>query len=299
MGWLINDCLTTIQGTKTFWHDLLEWIPDLEDKTGGHTVYSSLAASIESMARAEGSPDYIIRNATFFRPLRICKGKTIVFLQDHYNNHLRQDQIDVCDEAEITVFNSPYVYNLYKDHVKGRKEIIPIGIDFNFFVPLKIKKIYDVIYVGDTSVYPKGFDLLNKLINETNLKFCLVLKDDIKVIDNPRVKVFRRVDHNKLLELYNQSKMLVCTSKIETLHLAGVEAAACGLPIVATNVGIYFDRKSEIWGMISGIDKFINTVMYVLGYIENFDSRNYFLKEGLDKESCKNKWINLVDSLRD
>ena len=36
-GWLVNDCLTCIPGTKTFWHDLLEWIPTLEDKTDFHT----------------------------------------------------------------------------------------------------------------------------------------------------------------------------------------------------------------------------------------------------------------------
>ena len=42
VGWLINDCLTTIPGTKTFWHDLLDWIPNLEDKTLGYTSFLTL-----------------------------------------------------------------------------------------------------------------------------------------------------------------------------------------------------------------------------------------------------------------
>ena len=45
-GWLVNDCLTCIPGTKTLWHDLLEWMPNLIDKTNGYTDFRYLADTI-------------------------------------------------------------------------------------------------------------------------------------------------------------------------------------------------------------------------------------------------------------
>ena len=65
-GWLINNQLTAIPGTRTFWHDLLDWYPGLEDKCDGYTDFGVLAEKIESIPH---TPDYIIRNGSYFRKL--------------------------------------------------------------------------------------------------------------------------------------------------------------------------------------------------------------------------------------
>ncbi len=70
IGWLVNDTLTCIPGTKTFWHDLLEWLPTLKDKCNGYTPFNLLPYNIEKDYAIE-KPDYIIRNATYFRKLNI------------------------------------------------------------------------------------------------------------------------------------------------------------------------------------------------------------------------------------
>jgi len=49
IGWLVNDQLTAIANTRTFWHDLLDWFPNLQDKCNGYTNYSVLADNIESI----------------------------------------------------------------------------------------------------------------------------------------------------------------------------------------------------------------------------------------------------------
>ena len=49
-GWLVNDQLSAIPGVLTFWHDLLNWFPNLEDKTNGCTPYSQLANKVESLS---------------------------------------------------------------------------------------------------------------------------------------------------------------------------------------------------------------------------------------------------------
>ena len=109
IGWLVNDCLTCIPGTKTFWHDLLEWIPGLVDKTNGYTAFNVLPGRIEQEAAKE-MPDYIVRNATFFRKLNLpCK--QISLLQDCYVGDIQQ--LNVGDTSTVTVFNSNYTYQHY------------------------------------------------------------------------------------------------------------------------------------------------------------------------------------------
>ena len=46
------------------------------------------------------------------------------------------------------------------------------------------------------------------------------------------------------VEVINSCEMLVCTSRVETLHLSGVEASACNLPLVTSDVGIYFNLEN-------------------------------------------------------
>jgi len=283
-GYLVNDKLTCIPNTKTFWHDLLQWIPSLEDKTSGG--FKTLPQHIERLPK----PDYIIRNATFFRPLN-TNCRTISLLQDVYEGNLRKQQIEVCKQSDVTVFNSPYTADLYKHEGIDNSVIIPLGTDFNHFKPVHQEKKYDVIFVGSINEV-KGFQVIRQLIQNTKYKFCLVMKDNFSC-NLPNVTVYNSVDHNTLLNLYNQSKMLICTSIRETLHLAGMEASACNIPLLTTNVGAYYNLPDGEWGKHI-TDDICGDINYILNNLDTYNSRKYFLDKGMDKESCKNAWINLV-----
>ena len=301
-GWLVNDRLTCIPGTKTFWHDLLDWIPNLVDKCGDFTPFNVLPFIIEQDALIE-KPDYIIRNATYFR--KINSGvKTISLLQDLAPND--QQQIDVCNNSDIVVYNSPYTQSFYTEKITAKSVMIPLGVNFNYFKP--DDKDYSnelgilpnsILFIGANNSSPKGFDIMLDIINNTDFNFCLVMKDDFK-IDNPRVKVFNRVNHDTLIKIMNSCEMLVCTSRIETLHLAGVEAAACNLPVITTNVGIYYGLVSGKWGRnvnsFNYLD-FINEINYIKNNLNDFSPRKFFLDYGLDTETCKNKWVSLVNKI--
>ena len=302
-GWLVNDILTGIPGTKTLWHDLLKWIPSLEDKT--IAPYTTLADEIE-IAASTSPPNYIIRNATFFRPLNIpCK--TFSLIQDiHDGAWVHKDQqLQVANASDVVIFNSPYTKSFYKKEVNVPMITIPLGVDFDLFKPLKNKEEVrkklnilpdSILFVGSSHKYPKGFDLVEELIHSTNYNFCLVMKDDF-YIDHPRVKVFNKVNHDVLLEIYNSCVMLICTSEQETQHLSGIEAAACGLPIVATNVGIYHNRKAGEWGNVSTKENFNKSIQKVMINLNNYNPREYFIREGLNRESCKKKWLYLINNI--
>jgi glycosyltransferase involved in cell wall biosynthesis len=302
-GWLVNDILTCIPGTKTFWHDLLEWLPELEDKCNGYTPYNILPSNIEYDWNNGNKTDYIIRNASYFREINIPV-KTISLLQDLLPENT--EQLSVCNKSDVVVFNSPYTQAYYLDKINTKTVMIPLGVDFNKFVPTE--KTYNdelgiledsILFIGASTTNPKGFDIMLEIIEKTDYNFCLVMKDDFK-IDNPRVKVFNKIDHHMLVKVMNSCQMLVCTSRIETLHLAGVEAAACNLPLVTSNVGIYYDLPNGKWGRNTrslDVEDFINEINFVKNNILTFSPRDFFLELGLDTETCKKKWINIIESL--
>jgi glycosyltransferase involved in cell wall biosynthesis len=187
-GWLVNDTLTCIPNTKTFWHDVLEWLPDLEDKCNGITPFNALASAIEnSWANAE-KPYYIIRNATYFRPMNIPV-KTISLLQDFALGN--QEQLDVCNSSDVVVFNSPFKQSHYIDKVTSKSVLIPLGVDFNKFKPLGVNFSDElgilpnsILFIGTATITPKGFDIIMNIINNTKYNFCLVMKDNFQ-IDHP------------------------------------------------------------------------------------------------------------------
>ena len=302
-GWLVNDILTCIPGTKTFWHDLLEWLPELEDKCNGYTPYNLLPSNIERDWINGHKTDYIIRNASYFRPMDIPV-KTISLLQDLLPDN--SEQLSVCNKSDIVVFNSPYTQSHYIDKITSKTVMIPLGVDFNKFVPTEKKYNSEldilensILFIGSNTNNPKGFDILLKIIEETDYNFCLVMKDDFK-IDNPRVKVFNKINHDMLVKVMNSCQMLVCTSRIETLHLAGVEAAACNLPLVTSNVGIYYNLPNGKWGRNTNslnYNDFIKEIDFIKENLTTFSPRQFFLNLGLDTETCKNRWINLIESL--
>jgi hypothetical protein len=235
IGWLINDRLTCIPGTKTFWHYLLENIPNLIDKTSGFTPFELLANETEQNIRyvkkyhPKLKPDYIIRNASYFRPIGQHHNiKVISLLQDIYLEDTTQHQ--VLNTSEIVVVNSQHTRNLYRNIIKTRVELIPLGVDENLFKsgPDHSKELAiapnSILFVGAATTI-KGFSLLMDIVNNTAYNFVFVMKDDYKT-DHPRIRVFNQVDEVTIVKIYNSCKMLLCTSEQETQNLATTQAWA-------------------------------------------------------------------------
>lgn len=292
-GWLVNDTLTCIPGTKTFWHDLLDAIPELEDQTGGYTPYNRLALEIEAKAFLQ-QPDYIIRNASYFRRLQ-TPVPTIALLQDILPD--KGQQKDVCDHSVVTVVNSAYTFAQYRQTLQGEMKIIPLGVDFDFFkfmIPPPMGVLPNsVLFVGANTENPKGFPTVLSLIENTEYNFCLVMKDGFTMV-HPRVRVFNKVNQEQMKQIYNSCAILICTSIVETQHLAGIEAAACGIPILATNVGCYYERIPGEWGFVIKDGDFVSGIREVFNDPTRFHPREYFLDKGYDKQTCMKSWQDLI-----
>lgn len=298
-GWLVNDTLTCIPNTRTFWHDLLDWFPNLEDKCNGYTDYSVLAEKIESL---DGRPDYIIRNGSYFRKLNIDV-PTFCLIQDTSNNPM---QTEVINTSTCVVFASKETHNLYKDRINPKNvRVIEQSSDFNFFKPISERHPEvlpnSIIFIGDSSHEKKGFHrVLNLIETMPDFNFCLVMKDDTNINVIPqhsrsRVRIFNKVDRDTVRLLINSSVCAICTSGNEEGHFAGIEIGACGIPMVARPMGCYLDRKDDkSWGLISNDEDFPNTIRYVVNNLELFNPREYYSKE-YTLERCREKWVNLIN----
>lgn len=299
IGWLVNDQLTGIPNTRTFWHDLLDWFPNLQDKCDGYTNYGVLPQKIESIKER---PDYIIRNGTYFRKLNIDV-PTFCLIQD---TKVDSTQTDVINSSTCVVFASKETHNIYKPRINPQNvRVIEQSSDFDFFKPIPERHPdvlpNSIIFIGDSSHVKKGFHrVLNLIEKMPDFNFCLVMKDNTPIDVIPpnsrdRVRIFNRVDRDTVKLLINSSVCAICTSGNEEGHFAGIEIGACNIPMVARPMGCYLDRKDDkSWGLISEDEDFPETIRYVVNNLEEFSPRKYYSKE-YTLERCREKWSDLIN----
>lgn len=288
-GWLVNDCLTCIPGTRTFWHDLLDYLPGLVDQTNGYTPYDTLARRIELLLEKE-RPDYIIRNGSYFPPIRTLVPQ-VAIAQD-LGNHCSL----ACNQARYVVANSRFTLESLHD-VTSEKIVIPLGVDTEVFSIFECRDFpADIVYVGDSSEHPKSFSTVRHLIESTNFTFNLVMKDQF-TMNHERVRCFNRVNSSTVARILNSSRVAICPSFVETQHLAGIEAMACGVPVVAVNTGIYYELTDGQWGIKTERGNFIETINRVLQLRDQFNPRSFVFDYGLDKKTCMNRWNCLIQEV--
>ena len=244
------------------------------------------------MSRAE-LPEYIIRNGSYFREMKInCP--TITLIQDWLVGRKFRQQIEVCNSSAHVVFNSQYVAEKYTSELSVPYSIIPLGVDFDFFTPQSGERGNQILFVGSSNKI-KGFSLVLDLIENTSYEFCLIMKDEFSM-SHPRVQVLNKLDATAVRDKMQQCAFLICTSQIETQHLAGIEAAACGLPVLATNVGVYYALSNGLWGR--RISKDIQQdIKYMISHLNEFTPRSFFQK--YNKNECAAKWKKLVRKVKD
>jgi glycosyltransferase involved in cell wall biosynthesis len=142
---------------------------------------------------------------------------------------------------------------------KDKLEIIPFGVDTNIFKPnpvLKEKNLFQILSIGYL-IERKGFEYLIKSIKEVhkihdNVKLKIVgtgplenqIKKLIKELRLERsVEVISNVSDERLVELYNSADIFVLPSIIDSqgntegLGVVLLEAMACKLPVIASNIG--------------------------------------------------------------
>jgi glycosyltransferase involved in cell wall biosynthesis len=166
---------------------------------------------------------------------KIVKNADLIVVPSHYFKHI---VIDIFNINQSTIFVSP----------SG-------GIDTNLFRPITSITNDSIFTIGYVSRIDegKGWDTLLKsvkLLVENNIKNFKVImigggsqeEELLEMIQslelNSLVNYVGKIPHNELVTYYNKMNVFTFTTRLaESLGLVGLEAMACGSPVIGSSIG--------------------------------------------------------------
>ncbi len=151
-------------------------------------------------------------------------------------------------KAAYTIANSEGLRQLALETDKNAQiDLIPNGVDTTFFCPddsaLK-SGIFTIISVGRL-IPRKGFDLIiNAIKGISQVKFQIagggIIEQELKEQAeeaNVSLELLGQLNRNQLKAALQKADLFVLTSYNEGMSNAALEAMACGLPVILSNVG--------------------------------------------------------------
>lgn len=195
---------------------------------------------------------FYIRNIEGYYYLKLRrfdkKNKKIIHSVESINSPY-ESKLNLKEENYI-IKNSDCVVSISKkvqteliSKLQIESNIIPVGIDYNNFIPrFKDKKTDDiiVIFVGSfqrrkrpniiLDLAKKMPNITFKLIGKGELNKHLVKKIEINNLRN--VQISSNISSRDLIKIYQNADIFVFPSLYEGLPKVTLEAAACGLPIL-------------------------------------------------------------------
>ena len=120
------------------------------------------------------------------------------------------------------------------------------GVDLEFFTPANVERFYkekDEIIVGWVGNSKWGGDGIDHKGIETIIEPVIqsLREEGYSVRGHYADRHVKWIPHSEMNDYYNSIDIYVCASDIEGTPNPVMEAMACGLPIISTNVGIVPD----------------------------------------------------------
>src|SRR3989344_405246 len=164
---------------------------------------------------------------------------------------------------------------IFKKLPRNKAVYLPNGVDTNFFKPAKSKKrneIPVILSVGRLE-NQKNFEILIMAMKGVNAKLLIVgqgsQKENLEKLakeNNVDLKIVNKVENTKMPQIYNQADGFVLPSLAEGTPKVLLEAMACGLPVIGSQViGIGEVINNGVDGLFCNTDsKSISSSIYRL-----------------------------------
>jgi glycosyltransferase involved in cell wall biosynthesis len=153
-------------------------------------------------------------------------------------------------------------------------------VDTDIFTPENINNRKGYLDVAANDFFRKGLDILSKIASKLPEKSIDLLTNAHETINN--INILFNVDNKKMPEVYNRYKIFVFPSRYEAMQIAPLEAMACGVPVVISNVGLGPKLKEKIPDfVVDGYDdNAINEYVEKIGNIlENYNYYSHLARE--------------------
>ena len=180
--------------------------------------------------------------------------KIILVLRGGKLDEFYRNNISVMDKVlkSATIAISPSLFlKRYFSRAGYDIKHMPNPIDLDKFKKIKIKKNRSMLWVRafgeiyNPELAIKVLYEVRKLYNDIELTMigpdlgqlekCKYLIENLKL--NSSVKIIGVVDNDDLPRIFNEHLIYINTTEYESFGNAVLESAACGLPVVSTNVG--------------------------------------------------------------
>jgi glycosyltransferase involved in cell wall biosynthesis len=204
--------------------------------------------------------------------------------------------------GKINIVVSEFTRSILEKHGILVHRVIPNAVDTETFRPVATEEAKkDVMYAGSFLYRGKGFDVLEKIARRGVAIDC--------VTDHP-VGVFEGLsyigplNHELMADAYNRYRILLYPSRFENCAMVPLEAMACGLPVVISNVGAAPEIKRAIPEFVvdghddSAADEYVRRISLILSRYDEFSSkaRQYVLDHHSMKR-FRHDWLELVEGI--
>lgn len=185
-------------------------------------------------------------NIRYFCPFFKTKREKIISTCVYDHLHLQDKEIiqrkDLFNHVPYYV-SSNKLYEIYKSihHYKDPILTIEDGVDEKNFYPINLERFENdqkpliIGWVGNSQWGEDDHKGFNTFIKPAVNYF---EEHNINIKSNFCDKVEKMVPHEEMVHYYSQIDILVCMSKSEGTPNPVLEAMACGVPIISTDVGI-------------------------------------------------------------
>jgi glycosyltransferase involved in cell wall biosynthesis len=158
-------------------------------------------------------------------------------------------QMALRQAARVTV-GSEYLWSLARAFCRPRKiERLPLGVDTDLFSPPAEPPARDPVVLNVGALYPvkdqaalvRAFRRVAVQAPEARLEIVgegPLHADLLRQAEGLNVRLAGAAAHDALPQVYRRAAVFVQTSRHESQGMAVLEAAACGLPVVGTPVGV-------------------------------------------------------------